>query len=122
MPISSSKTGRQGERVAAQFLENKGCTILERNYHVRGGEIDIIARSDEIIVFVEVKSTRANSFGNPATWVDERKQKRIGCAAERYLLDKKIENVDCRFDVITVDFTTQPIHINHTPDAFWLEE
>ncbi|MBN1480431.1 YraN family protein [candidate division KSB1 bacterium] len=120
--FSKRVTGEQGEAAAARFLHTAGYKILARNYCTRDGEIDIIARHEDTLVFVEVKSTRTNTFGDPHTWVDERKQRRLGCAAEKYLLDNAIENVDCRFDVITVDFSRRPPHIEHTQDAFWLEE
>lgn len=122
--LSSSKVkiGRHGEAHAALFLQNHGYKILARNYTVRGGEIDIIARNAETLVFVEVKSCRTKSFGEPETWVDERKQQRIGAAANRYLAEQDIENLDCRFDVITVDFSQNPPFINHLIDAFWLQE
>jgi putative endonuclease len=119
---SKVKIGRQGETIAAGFLQNRGYDILVRNYTVRGGEIDIIARNAEALVFVEVKSCRTKNFGAPETWVDDRKQQRIGAAADRYLAEHDIENLDCRFDVITIDFSQRPPLINHLTDAFWLEE
>ena len=123
MPNSSKQQiGKRGEDIVANFLAQFGYSILTRNYFVRGGEIDIIAQNADALVFVEVKSTASKSFGEPETWVDERKQKRIGVAAERYLADNEIENVDCRFDVITVDLSSHPPRIHHIKDAFWLEE
>lgn len=108
--------------MAARYLRQKGYEIKARNYRVRDGEIDIIARNEEVLVFVEVKTARCGSFGAPAAWVDERKQRRIGCAAARYLADNEIEDIDCRFDVIAIDLATHPPCIEHIEDAFWLEE
>jgi putative endonuclease len=71
---------------------------------------------------VEVKSYRSFNFGDAELWVDERKQKRIGLAAERYLMENQIEDVDCRFDVITVNLAQQPPQIKHIENAFWLDE
>lgn len=119
---SNRLIGERGEAVAVQFLQRAGYLIVARNYHTRDGEIDIIARDEESLVFVEVKSTRMNTFGEPQTWVDERKQRRIGRAAEKYLRDNAIEECDCRFDIVTVDFSKNPPRVEHTSDAFWLEE
>ena len=123
MPNSTRlKTGKAGEDIAAAYLINRGYVIKARNYKVRGGEIDIVAQKPDVLVFVEVKTARSNSFGAPELWVDERKQRRIGLAAERYLYDNEIEDIDCRFDIITVDLAAQPPHIHHIQDAFWLDE
>ncbi|MBN1465208.1 YraN family protein [candidate division KSB1 bacterium] len=113
--------GRTGEEMAADHLRRHGYVIKARNYRLRNGEIDIIAQKDAVLVFIEVKTARSSAFGAPATWVDERKQRRIGRAAARYLADNEIEDVDCRFDVIAIDLTAPP-HIEHIEDAFWLEE
>lgn len=122
MPKSKVHIGRDGEEEAVRFLQHVGYKILDRNFCIRGGEIDIIAQDETALVFVEVKSFHSQKFGAPETWVDERKQRRLGLAAERYLMDNQIEDLDCRFDVITVDLTKQPPQIKHIKDAFWLEE
>ncbi len=122
MRPSNVHIGREGEAAAARFLQQLGYEIIRRNFTVRGGEIDIIARDNNAIVFVEVKSYRSFEFGAPESWVDERKQKRIGLAAERFLMDNNIEDCDCRFDVLTVDLSQRPPHIKHLQDAFWLDE
>ena len=123
MPNSSRyKTGKAGEDIAAAYLIQCGYVLKARNYRVREGEIDIVAQKPDVLVFVEVKTAKSRSFGAPESWVDERKQQRIGLAAERYLMEKEIEDLDCRFDVITVDLAVQPPFINHIEDAFWLDE
>ena len=116
------QVGETGERLAAQFLQQKGYTILEQNYYVRGGEIDIVAQNDDTLVFVEVKCARSHAFGPPETWVDERKQQRLGLASDIYLQRNDIEDMDCRFDVIAVDLSHNPPTIRHLENAFWLEE
>jgi putative endonuclease len=123
MPNSAKlKTGKIGEDLAAHFLQEIGYKIVARNYHTRSGEIDIIAQHNDVLIFVEVKTARTFSFGETEAWVDEDKQQRIGCAAEKYLYDFQIEDMDCRFDVITVDLTKTPPRLHHIKDAFWLEE
>jgi len=123
MPPSNnrSKTGKKGEDEAARFLSVKGFEILERNFHTREGEVDIIARAGKILVFVEVKAGRQKNFGEPETWVDVKKQQKIGFAAESYLQSQNLDDVDCRFDVVAVIFHGKGQHIKHIENAFWLE-
>ncbi|RMF67146.1 MAG: YraN family protein [Calditrichaeota bacterium] len=121
MGRASSKTiGDLGERLAAEFLEKRNYEIVERNFRWERGEIDIIARKEDLLVFVEVKTARTQTFGAPETWVDKRKQQQIGMAAERYLQLHDIQNVDCRFDVVAVTRHAQQWQIRHIENAFWL--
>ena len=115
-----SETGRHGEDLAADFLQSAGMSVLERNFRLKSGEIDIIVKDGDTLVFVEVKSCRSASFGEPETWVDPRKQMRIGRTAGIYLTMKGIDDVDCRFDVIAVHFHGEEHRINHIKNAFWL--
>ncbi len=90
------------ERVAA-WLQEKGYTILERNFRCRLGEIDLIAKKDGCIVFVEVKFRRTSSCGAPAEAVGFRKQQRISNAASYFLYTRRIPSyTPCRFDVAAV--------------------
>jgi len=114
--------GREGERLAANYLTSAGMQILERNFRIREGEIDLIVMDGTTLVFVEVKSGHSDAFGEPETWVNPRKQRQIGKVAAAYLQAKEIENVDCRFDVVAVTFTQGKPHIKHIENAFWLEE
>ena len=81
-----------------------GYAIVERNFRCRFGEVDIIARDGDCLVFVEVRSHTSTDFGSPAESVGPRKQNRLYLTAETYLEAKKLENVDCRFDVVEVVF------------------
>jgi putative endonuclease len=114
--------GRRGEDLAAEYLAGKGIHVIERNFRIRGGEIDIIARDGATLVFIEVKTSRSSSFGEPETWVDSRKQKQIGKVAVAYMQKMEIEDIDCRFDVIAVSFADGKPKIHHIANAFWLEE
>ncbi len=115
-------TGALGEDMAADWLHRRGYKIVARNYHAGHDELDIVARQGNTIVFVEVKTARTTSFGAPETWVDERKQQHIGMAADAFLVEHDLRDVDCRFDVIAIDLSQSPPRINHIKDAFWLEE
>jgi putative endonuclease len=115
------RVGREGEDKGVGYLREKGWTILERNYRAERGEIDIVALDGDVLVFVEVKTKRHNSFGEPESWVDQRKQMQIGKVAQAYIQQHNIYDKDCRFDVIGIVNCGQNIEIRHIKDAFWLE-
>ncbi|MBE6015168.1 MAG: YraN family protein [Lachnospiraceae bacterium] len=95
--------GSKYEQIAAQELEKKGYTILEHNYRCVKGEIDLIAKKNDTIVFTEVKYRINNVKGNPSEAVDKRKRRRISGAALFYLATRlKRMDVPCRFDVISI--------------------
>ena len=94
-------TGTKGEDMVALFLQRKGYLVLKRNYQCRFGEIDIIAQKDDIIVFVEVKTRKANSVVPPEFAVDAKKQKRLILTAQDYIAKTGCE-LQPRFDVALV--------------------
>jgi putative endonuclease len=112
--------GNFAEELAVKFLESKGYLILERNFRADRGEIDVIAKKENNVVFVEVKSVRTNLFGEPENRINFKKQKQIGKVAQFYILQKNLLNVDFRFDVITVKIDKNGEKINHIENAFWL--
>lgn len=100
---NSRQMGSEYETAACEYLINSGCDILARNYRVSVGEIDIVAKSDGYIVFVEVKFRSNTHMGAAAEAVDHRKQKRISKAALYFLKQYGYGvEVPVRFDVITV--------------------
>ncbi len=113
------KTGRKGEDAAARYLEKQGFRIIDRNFKTREGEIDIIAWDEDVLVFIEVKTSNGDQFGEPETWVDERKQQRICATSEDYMYRKEIEDTSCRYDVVAVMYKQNQMRIKHIPDAFW---
>lgn len=113
--------GKQGEDQAAYYLYNRGFRILQRNFHVGVyGEIDIIARKDGQLCFVEVKTQRRKIFGPPESWVDERKMEQLGLLAEAYLAQHPELELNCRFDVVGVSLDSHGWRIRHIEDAFRL--
>ena len=96
------RIGKEAELLAASELKKRGYDIIETNYHCRGGEIDIIARDGEYLVFVEVRCKTTERFGTPAESVNERKQRKIITAARCYLNTLPNAEVLCRFDVVEV--------------------
>ena len=95
-------TGAKGEEIAAKFLLKKGYRILDRNYRTPLGEIDIIAREGETLVFVEVKTRSSAQFGPPQLAVNHRKQVKMTHVALTYLSHRKITHSPCRFDVVAI--------------------
>lgn len=112
--------GKLGEDLAANFLEEKGFNIIERNYRFGHGEIDIIAEKAELLIFIEVKTKKFGDFGDPINWVSRSKQKQIGRIARGYLYEKNITDRDCRFDVVLVTWEDGLWKIDHLENAFWL--
>ena len=103
--LSAKALGDLGENVAVKALEADGYRIAERNMKVYGREVDIIAVDDKTLVFVEVKTRRNRSFGEPLAAIDNKRRKRLRKAADLYVMKKKLRNVSIRFDAVTVDYT-----------------
>jgi putative endonuclease len=104
MSVSTKQSGDEGEEIAVEYIVEKGYEIIDRNYRYGKGELDIIAKDPETgeTVFIEVKSKKNLEFGDPVYSVTKNKIKQIKRMAELYLYDKEIDEIDCRFDVITV--------------------
>jgi len=96
-----SQMGVWGENVAAAYLRDNGYVILERDWHSGHRDIDIVARKDEFVVFVEVKTRRNTDFGDPEQAVDWKKRRNLRYAINHYVKYHKIDN-SIRFDIITV--------------------
>jgi putative endonuclease len=94
--------GKEGEKAAVKFLKKKGYRIIEKNYRNKSGEIDIVAEQDQVLVFVEVKSRAGGEYGEPLEAVTPHKQRKIGRVARGFVAQHRIENRDCRFDVVGI--------------------
>ncbi len=123
-PLSRRAAGYEGEKLAAAFLEKQNFEVLERNFTIRGGEIDLIAREGGCLVFVEVKLRKAENaayFGRPARAVGPEKQKRMIRAASIWLA-KHPSPLPARFDVVEIEYTEKngrkEYDFHHIPDAF----
>jgi putative endonuclease len=105
LPRSSAshlaRVGGDKERLACTYLEKSGLRLLDRNYRCRRGEIDLVMRDADILVFVEVRFRASSRFGTPAETVDIRKQRRLAAAAAHYL-QRHPTNLPCRFDVVAL--------------------
>lgn len=112
--------GSFGEALARDYLISKGYKILNLNFRNKFGEIDIICKKNNLLIFCEIKSRYSNSFGSPIESITCYKQKQIIKLSELYLISKKYYNFNVRYDIIEVIFNTiTSSHIiNHVQDAF----
>jgi len=110
--------GRDGERLAERYLQQKGYKLVERNYRCRGGEVDLILLDRKVIVFVEVKTRSDHEFGSPLEAVEARKQKKMIQAAQFFLNQKGLHNREARFDVIGISWVGQQPAVEHIENAF----
>ena len=102
MGMESYQQGIKGEEIAEKYLSQQGYQVLERNFHSQQGEIDIIAKDKDFLVFVEVKNYSFKSLGSPVGAVRKNKKQSIIHAAQTYLYKNNIKNTYCRFDVIAI--------------------
>ena len=119
MRSARSRVGQKGEIIAAAELGKLGYLIIDSNYRTQYGEIDLIARDGEYIVFVEVRSLSSNAYCKPIETINQRKISRIMYTAQHYLTVKGFEESAVRFDVVEVEHvkgSTPTVTI--TKDAF----
>ena len=117
--MRAKELGAAGEEAAARFLAAKGYMILTRGYRKRGGEIDLIARDGQYLVFVEVKSRHNRKYGDPIEAVNKYKQKHIRYCANLYLSSHRITDQSVRFDVVEVLASAgRAVRYRHTRNAF----
>lgn len=112
------KRGIEGERLALEYLRNKGFRLLSQNYRFERGEIDLVMEDRSELVFVEVKTRRSLKYGEPEQAVSVKKQNQMKKVAEGYLQDHDIETRSWRFDVVAISITTDTPHIVHYEHAF----
>lgn len=111
--------GNRGEDIAADYLEGKDFEIIERNYHYGHGELDIIAKDKDVLVFVEVKTRKNLEFGPPELAITKNKQRQVRKVAEAYMIEKNITDTDVRIDVVAILIRKNlPPKITHIENAF----
>lgn len=112
------ETGKKGEKIARDWLEQKGFIILEQNWRCGKAEVDIIARNHQELIFVEVKTRSGNYFGNPEVFVTAQKEDLMARAASAYM--EKIGYAGwIRFDIISVLVKDGLVSMQHFEDAFF---
>jgi putative endonuclease len=112
------ESGSRGEELAVEYLQKKGYRIIERNFYFEHGEIDIIAKDNGSLVFIEVKTRWSKRFGDPEESVTMWKRNLLRKTAEGYLFKHNIEDTDCRFDVIAIQYENTIPVIRHIEEAF----
>ena len=119
MKRNQRTVGSRYEQEAAAFLMTQGLVILEQNFRCRAGEIDIIVRDGQTLVFCEVKYRYDSGAGDPAAAVDGRKQQTIFRVAQWYMQKCRLpEDTPCRFDVVAMTGVGDGLQIRWIPDAF----
>ncbi|MGB7502776.1 MAG: YraN family protein [Azonexus sp.] len=98
---TTTTRGREAEERAARHLEGRGLRVVERNFRIRGGEIDLLCREGKTLVFVEVRLRSRSDFGGAGASITASKRRRIVLAARHYLAGKP--ECDCRFDCVLID-------------------
>ena len=111
--------GALGEAHSCEYLINQGYEILERNYRTKFGEMDIVARKGDTVVFVEVKTRRSTGFGLPREAVNTRKQMNYYRLGEYYIqAHRQLKDVNYRFDVMEVYKVGEGFRVEHIVNAF----
>jgi putative endonuclease len=112
------RTGKLGEDLAVAHLQKAGYQIIAQNYRCLYGEVDIVARDGDTIVFVEVKSRKSETFGEPQEAVGPEKRKKLSRISLHYLQQKQLETFNARFDVMAVKMSPEGNRINLIRNAF----
>ena len=118
MTTDRKKLGQWGESVAATHLEAKGYEIVERNWRCSRGEIDLVARAGQALIFVEVKTRRGRAMGSPEEGLTPKKGQKLMTLAQIYVADHQLD-VDWRVDLVAVelDRSGKLLRCEHIPNA-----
>lgn len=112
-------TGAEAEQAARHYLEQHGCTFISANYRSRRGEIDLVMRDGNRLLFVEVRMRRSDAFGGAAGSITLTKQQKIIASARAFLHHHPhFYQLDCRFDVVTLQRHAERWQIEWLPGAF----
>lgn len=117
--MEKTSFGRVGERLARQYLEQKGYHFFDSNFRTAHSEIDLIMNDGGTLVFVEVKSRHNRRYGEPVEAVNPAKQRHIRLGARAYVMKRRIEDTHIRFDVVEVMVSREgETKFRHTRNAF----
>jgi putative endonuclease len=117
--VHTTDLGNHGERIAAVYLTEAGLRVLDRNWRCRDGELDIVAREGDALVFCEVKTRRATGYGHPVEAVTPQKQRRLRTLAQRWLAAHDEHAPELRFDVVGILVRpSRPALVTHLRAAF----
>lgn len=113
-----NELGRNGETIAADFLQKNGYEILETNWVFQKAEIDIIAQKDSVLAIVEVKTRTSADFGLPQDFVKGKKIQNLVKAVDQYMIENDLD-LEVRFDIIGIVLNNHETTIEHLEDAFY---
>ncbi|MBT8375949.1 MAG: endonuclease [Winogradskyella sp.] len=115
---SHNELGKKGEQLAVDFLVENGYKILERNYRFDKAEVDVIAKLDEVLAIVEVKTRSTADFGNPQDFVKPKQIKNLVKAIDEYVTVNSLD-VEVRFDIVAILKQEKNFSIEHLKNAFY---
>ncbi|WP_396172274.1 YraN family protein [Flavobacterium sp.] len=113
-----NELGKEGEKLAVEFLQNDGYEILETNWTFQKAEVDIIAQKENILAIVEVKTRSSIDFGLPQDFVKPKKIQLLVKAVNEYVVQNELD-VEVRFDIIAIHKEGNQLNIEHLEDAFF---
>jgi putative endonuclease len=113
-----NELGSKGEEFAVNFLLQKKYTILDRNYRFDKAEVDIIAKHDNVLAVIEVKTRSSKDFGNPQDFVKPKQIQRLVKAVDEYITANNLD-LEVRFDIIAIVKTGKGFEIEHLENAFY---
>lgn len=113
-----NELGKEGEKVAVEFLQNDGYEILETNWTFQKAEVDIIAQKENILAIVEVKTRSSIDFGLPQDFVKPKKIQLLVKAVNEYVVQNELD-MEVRFDIIAIHKEGNQFKIEHIEDAFF---
>ncbi|HTG66882.1 MAG TPA: YraN family protein [Flavobacterium sp.] len=113
-----NELGKLGEKLAVEFLQKNGYTILETNWTFQKAEVDIIAQTEDTLAIIEVKTRSSIDFGLPQDFVNPKKIKLLTKAIDNYVVEKDLD-LNVRFDIIAIQKTGKSFVIEHLTDAFY---
>ena len=111
--MNKRRFGIIGEKIAQGYLKNKGYDVIATNFYTKRGEIDIVAKKENYIIFVEVKTRNNLEYGSPASSINEIKKKHIKSAAKIFIYQNNLQKYNIRFDVIEIIIKNGKCKINH---------
>jgi len=110
--------GAEHERTALEYLQARGLKLVTKNFNCRMGEIDLIMRDQNTLVFVEVRFRNSRSHGGAVASINYKKQQKLWRTAQYYLVSiKKYDKIACRFDIIAIEMQGQQTHIQWLQNA-----
>lgn len=110
--------GQKGEDIAARYLESHGYTVMDRNWRSGHKELDLVVTDGRTVVFVEVKTRTSADYGDPWSFVDDRKIRRIVNSADAYIRFNCLD-MDVRFDIVSITVQDGDFKVEHIEQAFY---